>query len=1019
MISMGAMLPVLVLAAQQEQDKLARSQDTCLSQPSRPVAVQIPELNMDAVYAGSEDAFAQEILQLEQPADVKSIEFGQPVINADMQLDPKLLLEQTEIYHANVQRALAQQQQQRLQRRAPYFQEVLNRQASEEAESNNAAKHKVQLADDSNSVSIINTSVFDFTTGLASTVDPEQALANLSQKQARLHHEQAVETMPANEHDSSKAYAKLNKSVVSNNEQQLSQAQLATAKQTTLASGKERTLNYQMLAVIPKVYPSMPRHMGSEAYLSQPNLNMGVRYYNLSQSNASLMAQALAHAKRTQHNNTFVPLNAWSNPFMTQVLSNHEQQKPQSQIASPSDVWSAQDYHFASNHALYPTSRQLVAVLNAQGRTLVSTLTSGSMSHEVTTAVMDHTVTSVAHSHVSMTSDTSYPVATLNEVHVDNTVSSALAVAARTTSINTVTQQLTHNVAVDSNVVTVSTLDNADSSLSNVASSTVSSTAATVSNDLANNATNSNLVASLSMANNANVADLASVDNTNSASLVADQGNVGLDGSLANNLTDQVQSSLDDLASDSEINASSEDSSVLVDGSNSSILQEPSTDAAITDASQDASLANNATTATNNSSEQESATPEDSSDESLKETAENEDNLQDSSLATTTEQDSTLAATTESSLNNNKAETNVSSSALASIDKKPEQAPSSIEVMSEKLEKASRLGLYGGGAQAALMAGQTTIDLIYSRMGVRNMPDTSRPYVAQAEHGGLGQDAYGLQVWVSPVYRHRDATSLQFNNASYGADINLYGLAVGADYTLESGGYWGLMFNSGQGDATGTGASSGISNDFDYYSAALYGGYKFKNWSVIGDVTYTKVDNQFDSVAEFSHVAASMDSEHLSVGVTTQYEFQLSPRVSVAPHVGLRYNSIMLTDYNLQELADNISYDMENLNFVAMPVGVTLTHTWQSADWLVQPAFDVTLTANVLDDSIQGDIIWDGKRRYRLPVQTQVIDRLSYRASVGVIASSTNGFSFNLNLNYTGAANTNEYGLSASLRWLF
>lgn len=405
--------------------------------------------------------------------------------------------------------------------------------------------------------------------------------------------------------------------------------------------------------------------------------------------------------------------------------------------------------------------------------------------------------------------------------------------------------------------------------------------------------------------------------------------------------------------------------------------------------------------------------------EELELASEGEDSSEDSTLTsnnTSLPQDSLTS--TENSNEGNTSST-VLSSNTHEADKPSEPVKEELEIMSDALEKASRLGLYGGGVQTALMAGSSTVDLVNARMGVKSLPNTIQPYLAQSSKHSLWDTmSSGLQMWVSPVYRHQDLSALQLNNSSYGADINLYGLAIGSDYTLQNGVRFGAALNVGEGDVKGQGLGNGVSNDFDYYSFALYGGYKFKQFSLIGDLTYAKADNQFDALSEFSHISASMDSRYLSFGVTGQYVFELAHDFSIAPHVGFRYTNIELSNYNLLSLSDRISYDLNHLDFISFPIGITFAQTWQTEKYYIKPAIDFTAIFRSGDSTVDGDIIWDARRRNRFPVYSEVVDGFAYNISLG-LSAGTSALNLGLSFNYIGESNSNEYSINTSVRWAF
>ena len=178
-------------------------------------------------------------------------------------------------------------------------------------------------------------------------------------------------------------------------------------------------------------------------------------------------------------------------------------------------------------------------------------------------------------------------------------------------------------------------------------------------------------------------------------------------------------------------------------------------------------------------------------------------------------------------------------------------------------ETNARLAVFGGAPQAAIEAGASTYEAISARMGVG---------VSGVSAAANGQ---GGAIWVTPVYKSAESDGFNADNKSYGADVKLYGLALGADIEVAPNFKVGGMFNVGSGDADGQGLGANVSNDFDYYGLGLYAGYSMDALSLVADVTYTAVDNDIEGNTDLGKVNASIDSTNLSVGVTGQYKLSL------------------------------------------------------------------------------------------------------------------------------------------------
>ena len=322
-------------------------------------------------------------------------------------------------------------------------------------------------------------------------------------------------------------------------------------------------------------------------------------------------------------------------------------------------------------------------------------------------------------------------------------------------------------------------------------------------------------------------------------------------------------------------------------------------------------------------------------------------------------------------------------------------------------ETTARMGAYAGVAQAALAAGASTYDSISSRMGIG----------AQSSTMTFAENGQGAGLWLNPIYKSHDSDGFDAEGVDYGVDMDLYGVALGADYTLANGLRFGAMFNVGSGDADGQGAGSAVSNDFDYYGFGAFVGYTMGALSVVGDVSYTAVDNDVEANLPFDKVGASLDSTNFSVGVTGKYELDFNG-VSVAPHAGLRYSSIDIDDYSVDGQETYAHFSAQSMDVFSIPVGVTIAKDIVAGSWTVKPSFDLTLTGNFGDDEFDGDVEWEGVSNLVTQTSTEVLDNFTYGATLGV-AAKTGNFSLGLGVNYTGSSNTDEFGVNANARFVF
>ena len=322
-------------------------------------------------------------------------------------------------------------------------------------------------------------------------------------------------------------------------------------------------------------------------------------------------------------------------------------------------------------------------------------------------------------------------------------------------------------------------------------------------------------------------------------------------------------------------------------------------------------------------------------------------------------------------------------------------------------EAAARLATFGGVVQAGLMAQQTSTDAVAERLGMAN-PNSALITSSNAQGGGL---------WIAPVYKNQDSDEFDAQGVDYGADINLYGLALGADFTTESGVRVGALFNLGSGDADGQGVGSTVSNDFDYFGFTLYAGATFGNFALTADAGFTQLSNDLEQSSYMGTLKADTDTTVTSVGLRGEYLFA-TPWVDVVPHLGVRYTSLDMDSYDVHSDAGVLaSTDADSIQVFSIPFGVTFSKDMAMGNWLVKPVFDLTLTANTGDDEIDSTTTFTGMQSVAL--STEIMDSFTYGATLGINAQYQESISFGLNVGYTGSSSADEFGVNANARYTF
>lgn len=328
------------------------------------------------------------------------------------------------------------------------------------------------------------------------------------------------------------------------------------------------------------------------------------------------------------------------------------------------------------------------------------------------------------------------------------------------------------------------------------------------------------------------------------------------------------------------------------------------------------------------------------------------------------------------------------------------------------LHSASYLSTFAGAPHAALRAGQSTAEAFAARMD----PSLSAAAAAAQSAAGLGSNDTG-SVWLSPVYSHTESDGFAANTNSYGTDIDLTGVALGAEIKLNPNVKLGAAVNIGTGSADGTGKASTVSNDFNYYGAGAYIGADIGKVSILGDVTYTVVDNDVTNNAVADKYNASYNSTNLSAGVTGKVNLELGG-FNVAPHVGVRYSRIDVDDYSLHsaKIGNAAQMSSSSMNLLSVPVGVTLSRDINLSSWKLKPMVDLTVTGNFGDTDMDSSVKWGNSNPFG--VNSEVVDDFTYGVKAGLEATNGN-LKVGFGVGYTGSENTDELNVGAEIRYNF
>ena len=325
-------------------------------------------------------------------------------------------------------------------------------------------------------------------------------------------------------------------------------------------------------------------------------------------------------------------------------------------------------------------------------------------------------------------------------------------------------------------------------------------------------------------------------------------------------------------------------------------------------------------------------------------------------------------------------------------------------------DAAAHAATYAGAQQAAVASVSTMADAMFGRVGAVGVEASSIAATGSQANGG---------VWVSPMYKNVDADGFNAEGATYGADIDLAGVAFGAD-TVNGNMRFGAVFNIGSGDADGKGNGSGLKNEFDYYGFGIYSAMGFGNLALVGDASLTVISHDvegYSGVESFGNLNGKADTTAVTMGLTGQYAFS-TPMVDVVPHAGFRFTRLDTESYDLNSAKGVVgTTDFDVQNVFSVPVGVSLSKSLNAGGWLLAPSADLTITFNGGDTEVKSNTKFTGITE-NVALNTEVLDEVTYGLTLG-LGAQYGAFGTSFGINYTGSSNTDSLGVNAQARYMF
>ncbi len=326
------------------------------------------------------------------------------------------------------------------------------------------------------------------------------------------------------------------------------------------------------------------------------------------------------------------------------------------------------------------------------------------------------------------------------------------------------------------------------------------------------------------------------------------------------------------------------------------------------------------------------------------------------------------------------------------------------------IESAARIAFAGAVPQMTKMASDSATNAVVNRMGFANPENGAK---AVNVDGKLVDDkALGLALWIAPLWSNQTGFGMEAGNLDYGYNANIGGVSLGADYTWANNFRAGLMFNIGGGYAESSGDLSETTNSMTFWGVGAYGGWKYENFAIMGDVSYTStwnsVDQDLDQRMQMGDLEADIQASAISAGLRFEYKLE-TQYLDFIPHVGARYMSINTWGYDVDSADGTIlEGDGFQQNIWTFPVGITFSKELEmNNDWYFKPSVDFTVIPAAGDIKAKEDVRFTGPWANSAELETQMMDYFTWQGGVGLEFGNDN---MSVGVNYTLQAGQNSTG---------
>lgn len=336
------------------------------------------------------------------------------------------------------------------------------------------------------------------------------------------------------------------------------------------------------------------------------------------------------------------------------------------------------------------------------------------------------------------------------------------------------------------------------------------------------------------------------------------------------------------------------------------------------------------------------------------------------------------------------------------------------------LESAAQPALAGGAPSVAHDAVAASVGAVAERASLAGQGLSRQAGLAS------GDASHSFGVWAMPLFRSTEIDGQKAGSFKYGVDSDLWGGAIGADVTNQ--GTWGrfrlgVALNVGGGDAKSSGQLARTKNDFDFWGATVYAGYRLNNLGLSADLGYTALANDIkqDVTASLdmgSRFTSKVDANIYSLGLKAEYVIPTA-FADLTPSLGMRYNAYRQQRYNVNSAFGTVfNLDKADMDTWSFPIGVKVSRDFAASGWTIRPELNLAFIPAAGDTKLNSNASIPGLAVSPASLSGYVFDDWTGEAGLGLRVARDN-LSFGLDYDFQGSENRKSHSVFGSLRFEF